>query len=79
MQYSKFRRSSYWSIISAIWFSLAVMSALALVPTAYDDGKTEAAVFRNGTWYLLNSTGGVSIQQFGLANDKPMPAAYVSP
>jgi glucan-binding YG repeat protein len=51
------------------------------IPAAADydgDSKTDVAVYRDGTWYLLQSTNGISkIQQFGLANDKPVPAAYV--
>ena len=46
------------------------------VPADYDgDGKSDAAVFRNGVWYLLQSTNGVSIFQFGLADDIPVPSA----
>ncbi len=46
------------------------------VPADYDgDGKSDAAVFRNGVWYLLQSTNGVSIFQFGLADDVPVPSA----
>jgi hypothetical protein len=37
----------------------------------------DAAIFRNGTWYVLKSTGGVTVQQFGLANDKPVPSAFL--
>ena len=42
-------------------------------------GKFDAAVFRpsDTNWYILKSTGGVQIQQFGLANDVPLPGAFV--
>ena len=41
------------------------------------DGKTDAAPCRDGVWYILQSTNGISIQQFGLVNNKPVPAAYL--
>jgi len=48
------------------------------VPADYDgDGSTDPAVFRNGVWYFLQSSNGVSIYQFGLAGDKPAPAAFL--
>ncbi len=38
----------------------------------YDgDGKTDPAVYRNGVWYVLNSTGGNSQTNFGLVGDLP--------
>lgn len=48
------------------------------VPADYDgDGRADAAVFRNGTWYLQQSSMGSSIVQFGLADDKPIPSAFL--
>jgi hypothetical protein len=50
----------------------------ALVPSDYDgDGKADVAIFRDGTWWIRQSASGISIQQFGLANDKPIPAAFL--
>jgi arabinogalactan endo-1,4-beta-galactosidase len=49
-------------------------------PGDYDgDGRFDAAIFRpsDTNWYLLRSTGGLYIQQFGAANDIPLPGAFV--
>jgi len=47
------------------------------VPGDYDgDGKADTAVFRSGDWYLNRTTSGFAAQTFGVATDKPIPAAY---
>ena len=43
----------------------------------YDgDGKADFVVFRpgEGNWYLLRSQSGVSVFNFGLNGDQPIPA-----
>jgi hypothetical protein len=45
------------------------------VPADYDgDGKTDIAVWRRyeGNWFILKSTGGVAILNWGLQNDIPL-------
>lgn len=49
-----------------------------VVPGNYDgDKRTDYGVFRNGTWYIQNSsTGQVQVTQFGIAGDKPVQGDY---
>jgi hypothetical protein len=45
-----------------------------------DDGKTDIAVYRNGNWLIRQSGSGSLLQtNFGIATDKPVPAAYLQP
>ena len=47
------------------------------VPADYDgDGKTDIAVYRDGTWHLLRSTEGAASYQFGAAADIPSVGDY---
>lgn len=41
------------------------------------DGRTEAAVYRDRDRYMRQSANGFASVQFGLANDKPIPTAYL--
>lgn len=49
-----------------------------IVPGDYDgDGRIDVAVFRNGAWYLLNSSNGAFVSySFGQSGDVPVPADY---
>ncbi len=49
-----------------------------ITPGNFDgDKKIDYAVFREGTWYILNSAdGSVLTEQFGIAGDKPVPADF---
>ena len=46
----------------------------------YDgDGRSDIGVFRptSGTWYLLRTSAGFTLINFGLENDIPIPSAFV--
>ena len=48
------------------------------VPGDYDgDGTDDLAIYRNGQWWLLRSTLGVSVQNFGVATDRAIPKQYI--
>ncbi len=49
-----------------------------VVPGNYDgDKKIDYAVYRNGTWFIMNSSNGsVRTKQFGMADDKAVPGDY---
>ena len=40
------------------------------------DARADISVFRQGNWYLLQSSAGFTAAQFGLATDLPVPADY---
>ncbi|MCA1626147.1 MAG: hypothetical protein LC768_07285 [Acidobacteria bacterium] len=47
-------------------------------PADYDgDGRANAAVYRDGFWYLRQSTNGFSAMQFGLTSDKAVPSIFL--
>ena len=54
------------------------LSTDALVPADYDaDGRTDLAIFRNGIWFILQSTTGLAqYAHWGISTDRPVPADY---
>ncbi len=40
------------------------------------DGKSDVSVFRNGNWFLQQSTNGFASVSFGISTDKLVPADY---
>ncbi|MBA4183898.1 MAG: VCBS repeat-containing protein [Acidobacteria bacterium] len=61
-------------------FGARQFGAAGDIPAAADyngDGRADIAVFRSGIWYiLLLGSEIVRSEQFGLASDAPVPAAY---
>ncbi len=48
-----------------------------LVPSDYNgNGMDELAVFRNGTWFVLNESDQISSVGWGMVGDVPVPADY---
>ena len=62
---------------NALQFGGASFGDIA-VPGNYDgDHKTDYAVYRNGTWYIWQSSNAqVRVAQLGIATDKPVPGDY---
>jgi len=75
-------RSGVWYILGSIRGFYAVQFGIASdIPVAADydgDGRTDIAVFRDGVWYWLQSSNNqFRAVQFGSANDRPIPVAFV--
>ncbi|MEZ5307699.1 MAG: VCBS repeat-containing protein [Pyrinomonadaceae bacterium] len=64
--------SSTGSVTTVDWGTAGDVAA----PGDYDgDGTDDTAIYRGGQWWINGSTSGVSVQSFGLATDKAVPAS----
>ncbi len=49
-----------------------------IVPADYDgNGKTDMTVYRNGNWYLQQSTAGFRAVQWGMPGNVPIHSAFL--
>lgn len=73
-----FIRHSLFDFVETVRFGLPTD---ILVPADYDgDSSAEVAVYRDGVWYIVPEFGdgrNFSTRRFGLASDRPLPAAYL--
>lgn len=76
-----YRAGAWYVFGSTQGFYSVQFGAATDVPVAADydgDGRTDIAVFRDGGWFWLQSSNNqFRAVQFGTANDKPTPAAFV--
>ncbi|HEX9928601.1 MAG TPA: FG-GAP-like repeat-containing protein [Pyrinomonadaceae bacterium] len=75
-------RSGVWYVLGSMQgfygIQFGVSTDIPVVADYDGDGKADIAVFRDGNWYSLSSSNNqFRALQFGLADDKPIPAAFV--
>ncbi len=71
--------SAVFALITLLAFSVSAQLSLRNALNTDNDNKADFSVFRqsNNTWYILKSAGGVTIQNFGLANEDTLtPGDY---
>jgi (2Fe-2S) ferredoxin len=67
----------FFDISDANFAITAGVAATGPKPFDFDgDGKADASVYRNGTWYLLQSQAGFGAVNWGIATDKTVTADY---
>ena len=62
-----------------IFQALRALGELAPPPSDYDGGgRTDIAVYRpsTGTWYIINSSTGLRVQQWGAGGDQPLTGRF---
>ena len=70
--------SAVLTLVSIFIFSGQSLAQHSLLDTTFDgDGKTDIAVYRDGDWYLLQSTLGYQLKIFGTAADRPIQNAFI--